>query len=184
MSVALQWFLVLTAVVAALLVLAAAVGLALPKRHRASVSARIPGSREDVWAAIADPEGYPGWRPDVHEVRVLEAGEAGVVRWVERSRVGSITLEVVGRAPPARLETRIDDEDLPFGGTWRLELEPVGPDETRVTVTEHGEIHSPIFRFVARFALGYEARMRDFLEGLEDRFVADRSASGGAGAPS
>lgn len=169
MSVALEWFLVLTVVVAALIVLALMVGMALPEAHTASLSARIPGAPPEVWSAIADPAGYPVWRPDVEEVEVLDADEEGAVRWVERSRAGTITLEAVERSPPDRLEMRIADDDLPFGGTWRVELEPEDGGATRVTVTENGVIHHPIFRFAARFVLGYDARMRDYLDGLRNR---------------
>jgi hypothetical protein len=37
---------------------------------------------------------------------------------------------------------------------------------TRVTITERGEIYNPIFRFVARFFLGYTATMDATLRAL------------------
>jgi hypothetical protein len=40
---------------------------------------------------------------------------------------------------------------------------------SRVTITERGEIYNPIFRFVARFFLGYTATMDAALQALSKR---------------
>lgn len=165
-----RWFLILTAAVAALLLLALLVGMMLPEEHTARAAARVPGSPDEVWTAMTEAEAFPEWRPGVQAVEVLDRDSEGAVRWTERARAGSMTLEVVERRPGERLVLRIADPDLPFGGRWTYELEPDGAG-TRVRITEDGEIYNPIFRFMARYVLGYEATMRDYLEGLERRMA-------------
>lgn len=75
--------------------------------------------------------------------------------------------EIVERAPPGRLVTRVAD-GLPYGGTWTFELAPEGGG-TRLTITERGEVHNPIFRVLARFVFGYAATMEAYLEDLAAR---------------
>ena len=48
---------------------------------------------------------------------------------------------------------------------WTYELAPEGSG-TRLTITENGEIYNPIFRFVARFVLGYTSTMGSVLRAL------------------
>ncbi len=57
-------------------------------------------------------------------------------------------------------------EGLPFGGTWTYELAPAGPTATRLTITEDGEVYSPIFRLVGRFFLGYDATLERYRDAL------------------
>lgn len=174
-----KWFLIVTATVAALLALAWIVGMLLPEEHTARVGARVPGSPDDVWKAMTAPEDFPAWRPGVEEVEVLEPASDGPLRWTERTRSGSLTLEVVEREPPERLVVRIVETELPFGGSWTYELEP-SDGGTRVRITEDGKVYNPIFRFVARFALGYEATMRDYLDGLAGRMAGGGEEEEGA----
>jgi len=163
-----QWFLLFTGVVAAFLLVVLVAGLFVPVAHRASVSERVEGAPEEVWKAMTDPEDFPEWRPGVYEVVMEASGPEGPERWVEKGPTGSLTLEVVEREAPVRLVLRIADGDLPFGGTWTYELEARNGG-TAVTITEEGEIHNPLFRFVAHFLLGYDATMKDYLAGLERR---------------
>lgn len=165
-----KWFFVFTAAVAALIAIALVVGSLLPRSHVATVMATVDGNPEEVWEAINDPTAFPEWRPGVESVEVTTEGPDGPTRWIERSRNGVLPLAVEARDPPERLVLRIDGDDLPFGGTWTYELGPHG-EGTRVTITERGEVYNPFFRFVARFFLGYEATMRDYLDGLESRMA-------------
>lgn len=150
------------------------VGTALPLRHRATVSEVVRAPPEQVWAAVTTVDSFPRWRRGVESVERLPERNGRPV-WVERSRTAPMTMEAVELDPPRRLVTRIADEELPFGGTWTFELEPEGPD-TRVTLTENGEIRNPLFRFMSRFVFGYEHTMRNYLEDLEGHL--GRRASG------
>jgi hypothetical protein len=61
--------------------------------------------------------------------------------------------------------THITDKALPFGGSWDYRLEPAGND-TRVTITENGEVYNPVFRFVSRFLMGHTATIDKYLTAL------------------
>lgn len=153
--------------VGGLLAVAFGVALFLPVDHTASVSRAVAGTPEEVWAVITGVEQFTTWRTDIDRVERLEPREGWPV-WREEGASGPLTFEVTGIEPARRLVTRIADEGLPFGGTWMYELEPTGTG-TLVTITENGEIYSPVYRFVSRFILGYEGTMTTYLDALEAR---------------
>jgi hypothetical protein len=122
-----------------------------------------------------------GWVLPVHHVASRRAVYAQPIEHVfaaveaeyrdEQAR-SDIRMEVAELQPPQRMVTRIVDSDQPFGGTWTFELttEETG---TRVTITERGEIHNAIFRFMARYVFGYTATMESFLAALGRRLGDD-----------
>ncbi len=169
MRLALRFFLWTLGGVAALLVLVFGVGLFLPVDHTASVSRVVEGTPGEVWAVITDVEAFTTWRTDIDRAERLETREGWPV-WREDGPSGSLTLEVTGIEPARRMVTRIADEGLPFGGTWMYELEPSGAG-TLVTITENGEIYSPVYRFVSRFFLGYEDTLLAYLDALQSKMA-------------
>jgi len=60
-------------------------------------------------------------------------------------------------------------DDLPFGGTWTFEVTPTTEGST-LRITENGYVTNPIFRFVARFVMGYTSEMEKYLTGLAQHF--------------
>jgi uncharacterized protein YndB with AHSA1/START domain len=141
------------------------VGSLLPKKHRASVSRDVPGSPEEIWAALTDIRALPSWHPQIKDVQLL-AEANGKQMWREVYRNGDIiTYELVSAEPPRRLVRRIADPKLPYGGTWTVEIAPA-PGGSRVSITEDGEVYNPVFRFVSRFFLGHTATMQQYLEAL------------------
>jgi len=155
------------ALAAGLVVLAVAVvalvGSLLPRHHVASRSARFHGPLQAVWDVVADPLGAARWRGDLRSVERLPDREGRLV-WKEIGRNGdALTLELVADEPPRRRVVRIADPSLPFGGTWTYELADEG-DAVRVTITEHGEVRNPVFRFLARFVFGHGGTMESFLK--------------------
>lgn len=158
-----KWVFRALAALIALVLLVVLVGYLLPRDHVATVEARLDASPEEVWAALTDVDAYPAWRRGVERVERLAAGDE-LPAWRE---VGSSTMRlgVEARDPGRRWVVRILDEDLPFGGTWTYRLEPEGGG-TRITLTEEGSVHNPIFRFVSRFLMGHDATMRAWVDDL------------------
>ncbi len=70
---------------------------------------------------------------------------------------------------PSRRVMRIAEKNLPFGGTWTIDIAPAAEGSV-VRITEDGEIYNPIFRFMARFFFGYTATIEGFLRDLGQRF--------------
>lgn len=165
------WTLIGFGGLAGLVALVAVVGAMLPVAHRATATRVVRGAPDAVWGVVTDVAGFAAWRPGLAGVERLPERD-GLPVWRESTRTGPMTLQVTALAPPRKMVTRIADEGLPFGGTWTYELAPEGTD-TRVTLTEDGEIYNPIFRFVARFIMGYDGTMTAYLDGLERRMGGD-----------
>ena len=53
-----------------------------------------------------------------------------------------------------------------FGGSWTFELRAQG-SYTQLTITENGEVYNPLFRFVAKYIMGYNSSMDKFLGQLQ-----------------
>ncbi len=127
-----------------------------------------------MWAAITAVDDFPHWRSGVAAVTPVEA-EGGGRRWREHesARPGDrgITYEVVEATPPRRLVTRIADAGLPFGGRWEYEITPEAGG-SRLTITEHGEVYNPLFRFMSRFVFGHTATIDKYLAALERKLAA------------
>lgn len=160
----LRWLFYGGAGIALLVVVLVVVGYLLPVAHVASVEAQFARSPGEVFATIADVKRYPEWRPDVSRVELL--ADAPRTRWKESGGNGEITFEVEDAAPPGRLQARIADRTLPFGGSWTYEVTPSGSG-TLVRITEHGEVYNPVFRVLSRFVFGHTATMEQFLRNLE-----------------
>lgn len=160
-----RWMLAGAGTVAALGAGAWGVGTSLPVTHTASVSADLAAPDTVVWRALTDVEAFPEWRPDVDAVEALPDRD-GLPAWRERGPSGSLLLEVGAFEPPRRMVARVRDPGGAFGGTWTYVVAS-RRDGSRLTITEDGEVYSPLFRFVGRFILGHERTMRSYVEALE-----------------
>ena len=155
-------------VIAGLVGVVYGVGSFLPQDHVAAVRAEFAASPEAIFATVADYRAYPEWRPSVEGIEVLPTRD-GKPAWVELGLTGPLPMELTESEPPSRLVTTIISEGLPFGGRWIFEIDPTATGTT-VTITEEGEVYSPVFRFVSRFLMGHHATMSLFLSDLAARF--------------
>ncbi|MEW6321645.1 MAG: SRPBCC family protein [Acidobacteriota bacterium] len=156
--------LIALAVIAALIAAVALAGSLLPSEHTAQASIDLTSSAERVWATVSDFAATTRWRADVRAVEMTSAAD-GTVRFVESTRQGSTTFEVVSRQAPHRQVVRIVDEGLPYGGTWTWDLRPVGGG-TRLVVTEEGFIRNPVFRIIGRLFMRPSASIEEYLREL------------------
>ena len=155
----------------AIILIVVATGALLPKQHVSIRTARFHQSPDAIWAAITDYAKFPVWRKEVARVEPLPDVN-GKPSWREYDRHGnSIPYQVMVMAPPKVLVVCIADPKLPFGGTWTYEITPA-PDGgiSLLRITENGEIYNPIFRFVARFILGYSQTQAQYLRELGSKF--------------
>lgn len=149
----------------ALIALILVVGSALPVEHTATVTRTIPATPETVWTAITDFDAMPSWRTGVDSIS-RDPNTDGQPAWTEFNGRESLGFAVLEMESPTRLMAQIVGEDLPFGGTWTYDLAP-SEEGTTVTITEDGEVYSPLFRFVSRFVMGHDATMKQYLDDLE-----------------
>lgn len=140
------------------ILLVAIAGSMLPKTHTASRRVRYERPPDAVWAVIADLASHPSWRKDVREVRRLPDRDGQPVWQEVRQRGDTMNMQVIEFDPPRRMVTRVVDNKM-FGGTWTWEVRPDAGSGSTLTITENGEIYNPIFRFVARYVMGYRGTM-------------------------
>jgi uncharacterized protein YndB with AHSA1/START domain len=166
-----RWLLVILAAVAGVVLLVVVVGMLLPKGHTARSHATINAPPDSVWRALTDVAAFPAWRDDVSRVEMLPSAN-GRKAWREIGKHGAITFEESVADPPRRLVARIADPTLPFGGSWTYDVasEAAG---SRVTITEDGVVHNPVFRFMSRFVLGHHASQEAYLRALGRKFGQD-----------
>ncbi len=108
-------------VVVGLIFLVVAVGMALPKAHTSSRSALFKSTPEQLFALI---DGSQTWRSNVKKYELVGSPD-GLRQWRETDAHGeTITYEAVERQPPTLLKTRIVTPNLPYSGTWTLDLQP------------------------------------------------------------
>ena len=162
-----HWLFLLLAIPFLLTGVAMAVGAFLPREHVVSSTVFLACPPDSVWGVIADFPRVPEWRPEVERMEQLDDREGRAV-WREVERTGPLTYEVVSWDPPRALALRIADPDLPFGGTWTYELTSERGG-SRITVTERGTIKNPVFRFLARFAIGYHSTVDGYITALGRR---------------
>jgi hypothetical protein len=150
------------ALLATLILLVVVIGLSLPKSRVATRRARFKQRPEIIWDTISGP---PSWRSDLKSYEMLPQSN-GAVQWREVDRRGdSILFERVEASPPQRLVNRIADPKLPFGGSWTHEISATD-DGCVLTITEHGEVYNPVFRFMSRFVFGHTATLEKYLRML------------------
>ena len=159
-----RWILGLLAVLLTIVLAVAGIGALLPVSHVASSVVRLPAPPERVFAIISDFEHTPDWRPDIARVELLPPQD-GRTMFREHAGDDVITYRVETLEAPRRLVVRIADPELPFGGTWTYDLVPT-PDGTALTITEHGEVYNPVFRFMSRFVFSHGATIARYLAAL------------------
>jgi hypothetical protein len=156
---------ILLIVIGSLAVVAAVVvgmGLLIPKRHVVSRSASYRLGPEQLYPLIAGPQ---DWRPDVVRCDVVPDG-SGRDLMRETTRDGeTITYELLDRKPPTSIRRRIATQNLPYSGTWAFSLVPKD-GVTVVRITEDGEVHNPVFRFVSHFVLGHTRTLDAYLRAM------------------
>lgn len=168
----LKWIGLVVLVLGGMVVSMALIGASLPLKHTVTRSATFKASPHQVWDIISGP---PTWRPDVTHYEELPARDGHRV-WIEYGKADSkMTYEAVESEPPHKLVTRIADPHLPFGGTWSYEITPTAEGGSTLTITEHGEVYNPIFRFISRYVMGYTATLDRYLRGLRNKLGASAS---------
>ena len=161
-----KYAILLIAAIAAIVGLIALFGMTLPVHHTATRKVRLRQTPQAIFDVLAGP---PVWRTSLESVEDLPAVN-GRPRWKEIDKRGNgITFELVEATRPLRRVTRIVDDNLPFGGSWTLEIAPSAGGST-VSITEHGEVRNPIFRFMSKFILGHYQSIDQYLGDLAKRF--------------
>jgi hypothetical protein len=157
-----RWVVWIAVFIVALVASVYGVGSMLPSEHVARVERLVPYAPNEVAQRIRDVRGYWRWRGV--KVEVLSE-EPGSVRYRETNGGDAISFELVEQPGGRRFSSTILDQDLPFEGSWTIDLAPDG-DATRVTIEERGRVKDPLYRFLSRFVFGHTSTMEAYLEAL------------------
>jgi uncharacterized protein YndB with AHSA1/START domain len=150
-------------------------GAVMPREHIVTRSAELRASPQAVWTLISEPENFPSWRSGVKSVEML-SGANEPQKWVEASGRDRLQLAIVEAKSAETLVTKIDDDKLPYGGTWTYSLQPsVSDGGSHLEITEQGFVNPPPFRFLAKFVFGHATTIDRYLADLRKRTDADRS---------
>ena len=160
-----KWVIIIGLVLVVLVSIVVIIGLLLPVKHLASISAEIHAPADLVWSRISQPDKFTQWRKDIKSVKIDSPSE-----WTETTlHNDKIPFKIVESVPNKRMVTVINSKKLPFGGSWTYDLVQNG-NSTQVTITENGEVYNPIFRFVSKFIFGHSATIKKYLANLEGSF--------------
>jgi uncharacterized protein YndB with AHSA1/START domain len=150
-------------------------GAVLPREHVVTRAVELRASPPVVWELISAPEKFPSWRSSVNSVEMLNGGNEPA-RWVESSGKDRLQLAVVEAKGRETLVTKIDDDKLPYGGTWTYTLRPSSGDAgSHLEITERGFVNPPPFRFLSKFVFGHATTIDRYLADLRQRLEADRA---------
>ena len=161
-----KWVFLIGGGLVLLVAMIAVIGAMLPQDHRATRQARYRQSPEAIYLTLAGPV---DWRSDVKASGSLPDRDGRKQWWEQDRHGGKVTYELVEDKTPSRRVTRIADKNLPFGGTWTIEISRTAEGSV-VRITEDGEIHNVIFRFMARFFFGYTSSIEGYLRDLGRHF--------------
>ena len=161
-------FLIIVAVVFALISAMLVIGAVLPKNHVASRQIVLQRSPDEVYQTVRDFSAAPSWRPGLERVEMIPAAD-NQVRFREHGEQGPITYDLIEDRPGEKMVTRIVDLDLGYSGAWTYTFtkEAAG---TRVQITEAGEVSNILFRFLSRFVFGHTGTMEKYLTALGKKF--------------
>jgi uncharacterized protein YndB with AHSA1/START domain len=163
---------VIVRIIIGLAILAAvilAIGLTLPKSHRATSRISLEKSPEEVWSVIRDPAALVGIWSELKSARQVQRAGGREV-WEQNAGGFPMRLIIESANPPRRLVTRIDaDEKAAFGGTWTYTLTPTGHSGTTLSIVEDGYINNPVFRVMIAL-IGKHRTLDGYLKALADKF--------------
>jgi hypothetical protein len=180
-----RWVIIVIGALAALIIAIFAAGAVLPRKHVASMAARIAQPQQAVWQTISNHADDPKWRPELakiermpdREVMYLLQGSSGPPNkrlepvWLETYKNGmKLELEDMEVVPPKRLVRIVRDTGNMFGGSWTIDITPNGDNACTVKITENGEVPNPFFRFMSRFVFGHTKSMEQYLTALASKY--------------
>jgi uncharacterized protein YndB with AHSA1/START domain len=165
---ALKWILRVVFGVIGIAAIVWVLGTLLPRDHVATRIGTYHVPPDKVWVAITDVDAMPTWRIGLKSVTRLPDRD-GLPAHVEDTAAGKLLIQTQSMEPPKKLVNRIGGANLPFGGTWTFDVTPTA-DGSTLRITENGYVTNPIFRFVARYVMGYTSEMEKYLTGLAQHF--------------
>lgn len=149
MKVVLRIILALVIVLAIAAAIVASIGATTPREHEVSARVDLERPPSEVLEIIRDVKNYPCWRTDVERVEIMQDDP---LRFVEHVNGEAMAYAIDAAKPGEPMRVRVDDPNLPWGGTWEHVVEKNGKG-TRLSTTERGYIDGMLFRGIAALVM-------------------------------
>ena len=183
MSKTVKILLILGGIVILLLALPLTLGALAPLKHQVSREVVYNHPVERVFDLLSNPLLTPEWNQNSTKVEILPSKQPDLFIWKEYDRDGGwFIFECVKKERPHRLEVKLEKSSYQaFQGLWTFELSPTGPGNkhTRLKITDEGEIHSVLFRFMFKYVLGEDFSIKSTQDQvgqyLDKRKTADKT---------
>ncbi|PJZ52187.1 LIC10604 family protein [Leptospira adleri] len=138
------------------------IGASLPVEHSSSLERVFATSPDRIYSLIRNYKDYPSWRPNLKKIEEIASSS-----WKETDSHNDVmTYSFIQDRRNELVESKIMDEDKPFGGSWTFELSSVS-NGTKLKITENGKVFSPVFRFFSKYVFGHTATIQSYLEFME-----------------
>lgn len=162
-------------------------GLTLPDAYVTVVSGVIAAEPESVYDLLADTDRQGAWRPGATQVQPVE-GQSDLPMILVTSGGTELALKRVEAVRPQRVVWEVvPSKKHVFQGAWAYEIREHGKGESRVIITEHGIIDSPLARGVTHGLLGTDqyakASLKTLGRALDVGVTIDAEAVEGTPAP-
>lgn len=144
------------------------VGCFLPAEHVAEGRREVAAPLAAVAQRVREVEAQPRWRRGVKAIEIVSRTDSELI-YREQGGHGPIRYRFREIVAERQFESRIDDDTLPFGGRWIIELS-TNSRGTEVRIREEGVVRAPVFRTLSRFVFGHETTLRGYLEDLAQSF--------------
>ena len=143
-------------------------GWKLPESHVVKRSMVLKRAPADVWNAVSDFSHETDWRTDLKSVERLP-DQNGEPVWRENYKhMGPETLATAMTVPGVYMVRTITNPSGMMAGSWEYSVQPWGKD-TKVTITEHGDIRNPFWRYLSAKIFKYRW-IDDYLRMLAAKF--------------
>ena len=160
-----HWLLAILLLLVAALIVAYALGERLPAEHTTVAAATISAPPSRVWELISNVDNYPKWRSGLPSVEELPPA-AGHQRWTEHYTHDQLSFVLLDSNPVSSRVVLMEPGTHPFDGQWTFQLQPMDDGRTSVTITEHGHVFAPIFRFIGHYITGDDFQQKRYLDDL------------------
>ena len=160
-----QWTLTVLLLLVAAAIVAYGLGERLPAEHTFVASSTINASQARVWELIVNVDAQPSWRTGLKSVEELPT-DTGRRRWAEHYSGMRMSFVLLDNQPMTSRVVQMEPCGEPFDGSWTFQLLPQDDGRTAVTITEHGHIYSPLFRFISHYITGDTYQQKRYLADL------------------
>lgn len=137
------------------------IGRSMPVEHTVSLVRNFKASPETVYTLIKNFKEYPEWRKNISIEPTSDTS------WRELDAHGDkMTYAFIQDKKNSLIESKIMDEDKPFGGSWVFVIHAT-KEGSELMITENGKVYPPLFRFLVKYVFGHTSTMKSYLDFMQ-----------------